>query len=225
MVQTILPKSVVVINDASTDDTNIVFLRNQGAGLLIGIGMHLLETGPNPIGTSKATNQGIAWAQEQDILGDYIMLLNADDYIDEHYIEQAQHVLDTKENIGIVYTDVFAFGPLACKFSENSVWFKSRLVTIDKNQKNLLYLWEFPSFEKREDLIKRLEEGNIIHASALFRSKIWLKGTRFPDMPKREDWWFWKEAIIDQGWDAYHIPEPFLYYRQHSREQRNLQAG
>lgn len=165
---------IIVINNASEDNTeevcmqynNIVYIKNK-----------------EPHYASYCRNQGIKRAK-----GEYILFLDADDYLDASYIEKAVYILDNNKNIGLVYTDCYRI----YDNGEKKYW-KSE----NYNRNNLL-------------------NYNYITNNSIFRkSLVNLVGMMDEALEILEDYDFWLR--ITEVSDAYRIPEPLFYYRKHDK--------
>ena len=97
--QTISNWELIIIDDGSDDPYTLKELeslsRIDNIRVLKG----------NHRGVAVARNMGIAAA-----VGEYILPLDADDRIEQTYLEKASHILDNNENIGIVYSLANYFG-------------------------------------------------------------------------------------------------------------------
>ena len=214
--QTRKPAEIIIMDDCSTDDTKDVaekFLTRKK----IPVQYHRADKN---LGTPAMCNRGLALAK-----GEYVMMLGADNILHPQYIEKTAHRLDVGiKGLGIVYTDTYAFGSKAHSRSKSMPWYKG---VQEKHEKlGPLYLWAYPSFGEYADYPKyreRLQHGNFIHGSALYRRQIFLNGLMYQNVDKWEDFYFWKSAV-ERGWHIKHIPEALLFYRQHSSEQRNVKS-
>ena len=86
---------LLVINDGSTDDTRIV--------------LHEYE-GDERIRVIHQVNRGLTISNNIALRasnGNYIMRLDADDYLDENALLVLSNTLDTNEDIGLVYPDYY----------------------------------------------------------------------------------------------------------------------
>ena len=89
---------VIVVDDGSRDNTAEVVARFTAQDSRIKY--HYQQNQ----GVSAARNKGIALAQ-----GDYIQLLDADDYISKHKLEIQVKILDHNPEIDLVYADSYFF--------------------------------------------------------------------------------------------------------------------
>lgn len=133
-------------------------------------------------------NQGVCHARNNAILhacGEYILPLDADDLIENEYLQQASKILDKSPDIGIVYCNAEYFG------EKNGVW-------------NLAKATKFNM------LIQ-----NRIFNSSMFRKSDWAKvGGYNPNMVKGcEDWDFWL-SLIECGFKTFKIEKVLFRYRK-----------
>jgi len=172
--QTFQDVEIIIVNDGSSDDyTN-----------------KLLETYNKPnIKVITTKNRGVSSARNTAVKnssGNYILPLDADDKIEETYLEKALNILVNNDNIKIVYCDIKLFG----------------------TKKGIKFLPDFNS--------NLFYTQNIIHVSGLFRKDDFEKVGGYDEKMRDglEDWEFWI-SLLKTGGFAFKINEPLLLYRQH----------
>lgn len=167
------PNIELVIIDDGSDDPNTVTILEQ----LEREGALLLHT--NHLRPAGARNAGISAAS-----GEYILPLDADDWIEPTYIEMAVKVLDSSEKVGVVYCRAELFG------EQNGPW-------------------ELPDYTLDKMLL-----DNIVFVTALFRKKDWSKvgGYRTTMIHGMEDYDFWL-AILELDREIVQLPETLFHYR------------
>lgn len=177
--QTYKSIEIIVINDGSTDDTEKVVTRYK-------------KKHPEKIRYYQHTNKGITFTRNKGVSlakGQYILQLDADDWIDQNYIKETVSVAE-KNNIDIVYTDV-------------------KLVSGEE-----IIEKEFEEFN-----IDKLKYQNYIHASSLIRKAVFLniKYDKNLEGLGFEDWDVFLGACLE-GKIAKKARNTFLYYRKHDNQ-------
>lgn len=173
LIQTFQDFEIIIINDGSTDDeTNSI----------------LESLNHSKIRVFNINNQGLANARNYGIelaAGKYILPLDADDKIAHSYLEKAIAVLESNQNIGIVYCQAEVF-----------------------DQEN--YKWDLPEYE-----LSRMLVDNLIFCSAFFQRDDWksVGGYKISMIYGWEDYEFWL-SIIELKRDVYRIPECLFFYRK-----------
>jgi len=170
--QTLSDLEIIVVNDGSNDEetnriladfhkpkTRIIHTSNQGL--------------------AAARNNGISIAR-----GKYILPLDADDRIGATYLEKATGLLDSSDELGIVYCRAQLFGASDA-------------------------LWDLPEYSLQEMLV-----DNVIFCSALFRRKDWeeVGGYDIGMIYGWEDYDFWL-SLIEKGKQVHRLDEILFFYR------------
>ncbi len=170
--QTYKNLELIIINDGSTDRLTIETL-NKLSDKRIKL-YNVSQNGP-----AAARNFGIKKAS-----GPYILPLDADDLIENSYIEKAVHILDKDSSIGIVYC-------LAELFDQASG------------------TWELPAYS-----IENILVDNVIFITAMFRKIDWVQTGGFNEslVHGMEDYDFWL-SIVEIGRSVVQIPEKLFFYR------------
>jgi len=173
LAQTYRNFEIIIVNDGSTDEETINILRNYNKPKT-----KVIHTDNK--GVSAARNTGITAAT-----GLYILALDADDKIDNTYLEKATKILDKNENVGIVYCEAELFGKRTGK-------------------------WEIPDYKFPWILLR-----NLIFSVGVFRKKDWeiTNGYNTNMIHGWEDYDFWL-SIIELGREVVRIPELLYFYRQ-----------
>lgn len=167
----------IIINDGSTDETETVasdYTQKDSR-----IKLFSIDNG----GLANARNTGIHLSD-----GDYILPLDADDKIDERYLEEAVRVLDENPNIQIVYCRANYYGKRSGE-------------------------WKLHPYS-----LEYILASNCIFCSSFYRRSTYDKTLGYnPNMKYGyEDWDLWL-SILEQGGDVYRIDKVLFYYRQRRR--------
>jgi glycosyltransferase involved in cell wall biosynthesis len=96
LAQTYPAVEVIVVNDGSTDNSEVVALA---------YGDRIRYIRQDNAGLPAARNTGIRWAR-----GDYILFLDADDILDGDFVAKCMRVLDAHPEAGFVYPQRRLFG-------------------------------------------------------------------------------------------------------------------
>ena len=162
---------LIVIDDGSDDKETINILERVKDDIVLLHTNHLRPAGARNYGISMAT-------------GKYIMPVDSDDKIDRTYIEKAVKIVETNQNIGVVYCEADLFGEKSGK-------------------------WDLPKYSFEKMLL-----DNVVFVTALFYKEDWEKvgGFNTQMLAGMEDYDFWL-AILSLGREIYQIPETLFHYR------------
>nr|AKH47997.1 Glycosyl transferase family 2 [uncultured marine virus] len=187
--QTVKPAAIRVYDDGVGDCSFIKDIYPE---------VELIER-PKNLGTTKNFQDALERTET-----DYVMFLGADNYLRQDALE----ILTKGLNEDIVGYDVALTGELSDKFRQ--------LVGAYERREGYP-IWKFNIPDNQKDKIKRINEINFIHGSALYRvakakesGYIQLGDSSNP----QEDWGLFKE-MLKNGAIHKHIEEPLLYYRRH----------
>lgn len=163
----------IIVNDGSSDNTEEIALewRNRDNRF-----SYLSKKNG---GVSEARNFGI-----KESKGIYILPLDADDKISDTYLEEAVQILDSNNEINVVYCEAEFFG-------------------LQKGK------WELPIFSLKELLYR-----NIVFCSSVFRKEDFNKTSGYNTNMQLglEDWDFWL-TFIEFGASFYKLPKIHFFYR------------
>jgi glycosyltransferase involved in cell wall biosynthesis len=164
---------IIIVDDCSNDSNtkNIISIISSER-------IRTFRT-PSQSGPAAARNLGISHA-----LGRYILPLDADDRIAKTYIEKSIQLLDSREDIEIVYCLATLFG-------------------LSKGR------WNIQPFKEESFVIE-----NTIFSSAFFRRNTWMRvGGYSENMTEgMEDYDFWIK-IVSRGGQVYRIEDYLFEYR------------
>jgi len=184
--QTLAFSEILVIDDASTDQTSFLASKYRG-----NIHYHRI----------LARNAAIARQYGYRISnGDYIVMIDADDWLDPNYAARMVPPLEADSAAGLSYCGA------TLAFEGDCSWFPA----------DIHHMEEFGT----ETLRKR----NFIPNCAMVRREAWLG--QDPALRALEDWDHWLR-IVSSGWKAVLVPERLFYYRIHagSRTHTDIKEG
>ncbi|MGA2122746.1 MAG: glycosyltransferase family A protein [Methanoregula sp.] len=137
------------------------------------------------------SHEGVATARNLAVgqaSGEFILPLDADDRIHETYIEKAIRVMESDDDIGIVYCRAVLFGEQTG-------------------------MWDLPEYSFERILLQ-----NMIFCSALMRKADLEKvGGYNTNMTSGYEDWDLSLSLIDLGREVYMIPEVLFFYRVKDR--------
>jgi glycosyltransferase involved in cell wall biosynthesis len=178
---------VVCVDDGSTGASTIAIL--DAAAKRPGITVHRTENR----GPSAARNLAVEHAR-----GEYILPLDADDWLAPDYLAKTVPILDAEPEVGIVHTWIGLVG------GHHGVWKTGRFAL--------------------PDLLVRCT----IHVTSLYRRALWVDVGGYDPafVETAEDWDFWLRAV-SRGWKAREVSEVLAYYQRSatSRERKARQPG
>jgi glycosyltransferase involved in cell wall biosynthesis len=168
---------VIVIDDGSTEKETMDHLERLRGYKVKG----------QPVKFVRQANQGLSATRNNGIrmsTGAFILPLDADDRIDETFIEKCVWVLTKYSHVSIVYPSVQHFG------SRNDRWYP------------------------RPYDFQALLHDNFMIATSMFRKQVWEDVQGYDEsLPAYEDWDFWIRAG-DKGHQGYWLREPLFFYRK-----------
>ncbi|XLQ20250.1 MAG: glycosyltransferase family 2 protein [Candidatus Moraniibacteriota bacterium] len=177
LAQSVLPVEIIVINDASSDNTEDVMKKYTDNDLV----QYFVADFES---VQKARNFGLEKSK-----GEYILNMDADNYLDDKFLEKTQKVLDANTDIDLVYTDHLVFGD-------------EKLIAATAQGK----YWMSKNFEYNS-----LQQMNYIDTTSLIRKKDF-KG--FDENVRRfQDWDAWLTFLKDK--QAQRVSEHLLFKRLH----------
>lgn len=169
---------IIAINDGSTDNTWEVLqeLKNENNSEI-----QLQIYTQNNKGQSNTRNNGT-----QKATGDYLLFLDADDIIENTYLEKCTNAFDNNKKLKLVYSKAQFFGAL--------------------NEE-----WKLPKFNLKNFLL-----DNCIYITALIRTTDFKEVGGFDEsLDYYEDWELWIK-LINSNEEVYQIPEFLFKYRKHN---------
>ncbi|MCY3825363.1 MAG: glycosyltransferase family 2 protein [Nitrospinae bacterium] len=174
--QTMDDWELIVIDDGSTDDTSEI----------------LVPYGTHPkIRIFEQENRGLNITNNIALRiarGEYLMRLDADDFLDENILLVLSHVLDTKPGVGLVYPDYYHVDE------------DGEIVEIVRRQK----------IGEEGDLLDLPAHG----ACTMIRKEVLLEiGGYFEEFDRQDGYGMWLKFI--ERHHPYNVNLPLFYYRRH----------
>lgn len=201
--QTMLPDSIIIVDDASTDNSREI--GEKYASLYPGL-ITFLRNDKN-LGIVKTFNKAVFTSTS-----DYICILGADNRLSSNYLEAAYtSILSTGSDVA--YTDFRLFGEFAHEeYLRHALDRQGRII------EDQYYEIVFPEFSTSAML-----QGNFIHGSSLYSRAAFNAVGGYKDrMPgKPEDANLFKRMIASR-FRATKVEDTWLEYRQHSLSQANI---
>jgi len=184
--QIIHPMEIIIVDDKSVDDSLVIAygLKNKYNNI---INITIIEHDTNK-GVSKSRNDGISISK-----GNWIICLDADDYIEDNYISEI-YKTQKLTKADIIYTDCIIFGML-----NNKLEYKRY------------------NFSHYHELILRIQNNMV--SAACYRKLCWSDVSGYETrLSSYEDYHFWlKIAMLDKGY-KYKFQKcetTGYYYRRH----------
>ena len=176
--QTMDDWELIVIDDGSTDHTLEVLDRYRGNSKI-----RIVEQVNR--GLNVTNNIALRLAS-----GEYLMRLDADDFLDENILLVLSNVLDTKPEVGLVYPDYYLVDE------------DGEILEVVRRQK----------IGGEVELLDLPAHG----ACTMIRKEILLEmGGYFEEFDRQDGYGFWLKFV--QRYNPYNVNVPLFYYRQHER--------
>jgi glycosyltransferase involved in cell wall biosynthesis len=178
LAQTLPPGQVIVVNDGSTDNT--VQVVSQYPVTLIN---------QANAGQSASCNRGV-----RESLGEFIVLLSADDLLHPRFLEHTLPLLDGRPDLSFVYTHGLTFG------QDQSIIFS------------------------QASTVEHLRWGNTLIATFLMRKNVFqATGGYNTELRYAEDWDF-VLRLVERGYKGELVPEALVFIRTHGTSLRHSTA-
>lgn len=204
--QTILPDEILITDDCSDDDTQII------AESYVKKYPSLVKYNRNEVNLGIIDNFNKAVSLTH---AEYIFFLGADNRILSNYIEECTRILDSDENIKVAYTDYAFFGSRArLTYSRFKEEWKGKIIN------NVFYQVNFPKYDTHTNLKTELRKHNFIHGSSMYKRKAFDSVGGYKVSNKAEDYNLFVR-LIEAGGMAKKVSKTNLEYRQHSISQVN----
>lgn len=206
--QSRLPDEIIVVDDASTDDSAARVLSYIAQAPRHWPPIRLIQHPTNRGNVGAARNTGIAATDAQ-----YILCLDSDDVIEPTYIETCLKAIQADQGIGVVYTGVQTL--------EQADGTNNRVIWTD---------WPKP-FNWDWMAENHIPFNTCIPTASMYRREFWRRAGGYDEgIASAEDLEFWMRAL-SCGWEAVKCTaEPLFVYRRHGpsmttqRKQTNVAA-
>jgi len=200
--QSIPPDEVIVIDDASEDDSREVMEEYADKVRLV----------------FNESNLGIVdnFRKAVELTnGDYIAFVGADNRVRSDFVERCKEALDRDEDAAVAYTDVAVFGPRASLFAAA---FGATRIAESISERWPIFLWKFP--DPTPEVLEGFHERNFVHGSSMYRRRDYdAAGGYLRENPPEDHNLFYRMHCLGRRFA--HIKAPVLEYRQHSNRQTN----
>lgn len=191
--QTYAPYEVLFINDCSTDDTAMILddLAKDPAHQ----GWRAYHQ-PKNAGVSACRNKGIGLAS-----GDYILFIDADDWIEPNLLEKVAFYLQNQK------PDVLAFGVFEDYLDQEQSVYYSNTHTLEKRLAEESVDFAKMIYELERETLYGYPWNKVYRTSLLQENHI-----QFPAMSFSEDFFF-NATVYDYATSAMTIPEVLYHYQ------------
>lgn len=191
LAQTRVPEDIIVVDDASTDDSRRVIASYIAAHPRAPIQLIVNETN---LDLAATQNRGIAAASQE-----HIVCLDADDRIEPRYIETLHEAMLKDRSLGVAYSGVQVYV---------------------QDDGTLYPAHNFGPFDWEWMATPADPPRTMIPKPAMFRRALWLRAGGFQQTYRAgEDVDFWLRGLAT-GWNAQRITDEALFtYRVHSNQQ------
>lgn len=191
--QTYAPHEVLFINDCSTDDTAMILddLAKDPAHQ----GWRAYHQ-PKNAGVSACRNKGIGLAS-----GDYILFMDADDWIEPNLLEKVAFYLQNQK------PDVLAFGVFEDYLDQEQSVYYSNTHTLEKRLAEESVDFAKMIYELERETLYGYPWNKVYRTSLLQENHI-----QFPAMSFSEDFFF-NAKVYDHAASAMMIPEVLYHYQ------------
>lgn len=183
--QTYAPIELIVVDDASTDDSCAV-IRDALASTTAFLRTHFIALESN-LGKLGAINRAL-----ENIRGEYLIILDSDDLLKPDYaaltIAELERVRKADPTIGFVYTDCTLISPTGAELG------RGRSTAFDATLLDRFSFVPEPAVCLSAPVLESAPYDEAIR-----------KGT------KHHKW----KRIVGQGWNGHHLAEPLFCYRMH----------
>lgn len=200
--QIVPPDEVLVIDDASEDDSRSVMQEYAGKVRL--------EFNDRNLGIVDNFRKAVSLTS-----GDYIAFVGADNRVRSDFVELCKGALDRDEEAAVAYTDAALFGPRAAVLAAAV---GAERVAESVGERWPIHLWRFP--DPTPEVLAAFPEHNFVHGSSMYRRRDYdAAGGYLRENPPEDHHLFYRMHRL--GRRFVHVGAPLLEYRQHSTGQTN----
>ncbi|MGE5376043.1 MAG: glycosyltransferase, partial [Bacteroidota bacterium] len=196
LLQTVAPDEILVIDDASSDNSVEIARRYEP--------QVRVEVNPRNLGVVENFKKAVSLTT-----GDYICFLGADNRFRSDYIEKTKAALDAHSDVAVAYTHFVLFDKRAPAVA-------AEMGAVPHPGVPGLYLKKFPAAPETD-----IRVLNYIHGSSMYRRAAYDQVGGYVKEALAEDASLFAR-MLDHGWKAMLVDDYILEYRQHSREQVNF---
>ena len=205
--QTVKPDEILIIDDASTDDSPAVLDQLQSRG-------YRVERNHQNLGIVENFRKAVALTN-----CDYVFFLGADNRLRSDFVLETRLALDQDPSAAIAYTDLLIFGPLSGELAKS--------VGAEKIGRSIIENWDIYHWKQpapTEEALRDFKTHNFVHGSSMYRRSHYeaVGGYKRTDSPEDHNLFF---RIWEAGGGLSHVAMPVIEYRQHSPAQANTIIG
>lgn len=204
--QSVAPDEIILIDDASTDGSQEVAKRYEDVARVV--------LNERNLGIVANFNKAVGLAT-----GDLIAFLGADNRMRSDYVERCKAALDRNSQAAVAYTDMSIFGPRAADLAQRV---DAEQIGFSAAERWPVFYWRFP--DPTPETVAAMASRNFIHGSSMYRRSVFDEVGGYLTSSGPEDHNLFSR-MLGAGWQAVHVPEALIEYRQHSNSQANTVLG
>ena len=206
LAQTRAPDEIIVIDDASTDQSDEIIGNYANR-------VRSIRNETN-LGIVDNFNKAVSLTSSS-----YIIFLGADNRMRADCVELCKAALDANPKAGVAYTDMIIFGQRASALAASV---GAQQIAESQLERHPVYLWQFPNPEG--EALANFATRNFVHGSSMYRREAYDAVGGYKNSGGPEDHNLF-HRIYEAGWGLCRVPHPLIEYRQHSPTQANTLLG